>query len=131
LPDNQILGNILTIAVVIAVGWAYLRRENVTVWKSVAEGLEKKVELLVEQNRLLTAENAELRAKPDMEMVSGLLVRHGVFLDGIEQRLVSHEQVFDARHILIMNSLEGVTAALGILTHSRDPGSRGRRDDAV
>ena len=112
------MGNLLTIVVVLAAGYAYLRRESVSVWKSVAEGLEKKVALLEEQNRLLAAENAVLRAKPDLEQLSGLTIRHGLLLDGIEERLQSHTRDAQEWHSKVINSLDGITAAVGQLSRS-------------
>lgn len=118
------LGNVASVVVVLAVGYAYLRRESGSVWKSVAEGLEKKVQLLEEQNRLLTNENAELRAKPDMEMVSGLLIRHGLLLDGLEDRVEKHAKASDERHVAIMGALEAIARS-----PQRSPATRSRSTD--
>lgn len=61
------LGNILTIVVVLAAGWGYLRRganriatEASAAWKSVAEAAEKKADQLGEQITALQTENKEL-----------------------------------------------------------------------
>lgn len=137
-------------AVMVAAGTMLMMWKSGGLWKGIAEARAVELQTALAKIAELMRENAELRAKPDMEMVSGLLVRHGLLLDQVEERLDRHATASAEQYTAILHDSAaqsaGILGALAALTKgiedrdeaivqalmlrgARDPNLRTRRSD--